>query len=57
MHCTIEQIPINLPQLMICYMCEAATKAHASLPYGMVLTLIFREFRVPIIEEESKRLL
>ena len=32
-------------------------KAHASLLYGMVLTLIFREFGVPITNEEPKRLL
>ena len=38
-------------------MCEAATKAHASLSYEMILTLIFREFRVPITDEEPKRLL
>ena len=38
-------------------MCEAATKAHSSLPYGMVLTLIFEDFGVLISNEEPKRLL
>ena len=57
MHYIIEEILINLPQLMICYMCEAANKTHASLPYGVVLALIFREFGVPITDEESKRLM
>ena len=42
---------------MMGYMCEAATKAHSSLPYGMVLTFIFKDFRVPISNEEPKRLL
>ena len=42
---------------MIVYMCEAAAKTHASLLYGMVLTLIFQEFRIPISDQEPKRLL
>ena len=42
---------------MIVYMCEVATKTHASLPYGMVLTLIFQEFRILIGDQEPKRLL
>ena len=36
-------------------MIEVATKAKASLPYGMILTAIFRDLRVPISEEEPKR--
>ena len=38
MHFIIEEIPINLPRLMMNCMCEAASKAKASLPYGMVIT-------------------
>ena len=57
MHCILEKIPINLPKLMISYMCKASTKTHASLPYVMVLTTLFRAFRVPILEEESKKIL
>ena len=41
MYCILKKILINLPQLMIVHMCEAAVKTHASLPYGMILTLIF----------------
>ena len=41
---------------MIGYMCEAIAKAHASLPYGMV-TLILKEFGIPISDQEPKRLL
>ena len=40
---------------MMTYMCEAASKAKASLPYGMVITLILRKFRIPISEEEPKK--
>ena len=38
-------------------MCEATTKIHASLRYGMVLTLILKEFGIPISDQEPKRLL
>ena len=57
MHYILEEIPINLYKLMISYMTEASTKIHASLPYGMIFTTLFREFRVPISEDESKKLL
>ena len=42
---------------MIGYMCEAVAKAHTSLPYGMVLTLILKEFGIPISDQEPKWLL
>ena len=57
MHSIIVGISINLPQAIVCYMCEAASKVYSSLPYGMLLTLIFRRFRVVIPDEESKKLL
>ena len=38
-------------------MCEGASKAHSSLSYGMLLTLIFRRFGVVISDEEPKKLL
>ena len=57
MHYILEEILVNLPKLMINYMCEASTKANASLPYGMVLTILFREFRVTISKEEPKKAL
>ena len=46
-----------MPRLMMNYMWEAATKRYSSLPYGMVLTQFFKQFRVPIHEEEPKRAL
>ena len=42
---------------MIVHMCEAAIKTHASLPYGMILTLIFQDFGVHISNQEPKRIL
>ena len=53
----IEQKHINMPRLMMNYIWEAATKRHSSLSYGMVLTQLFKKFRVPIHEEEPKRAL
>ena len=38
-------------------MCEVAVKIHVSLPYGMVLTLILKEFEILISDREPKRLL
>ena len=36
---------------------EAARKARACLPYGMVFTLLFEEFGVDCTGEDAKRLL
>ena len=36
-------------------MCEVTSKAKASLPYEMVITLILREFRISISEEKPKK--
>ena len=57
MHCILVVYPFNLPKLMISYMIEGSTKKNACLPYDMILTLIFKEFGVPISDEEPKRLL
>ena len=57
MYCILEEHPLNLSNLVISHMIEGSTKKNMCLPYGMVLTLIFREFGVPINEEEPKRLL
>ena len=57
MHSIIARILINLPQMIVIYMCEAASKAQSSLPYGMLLTLIFRRFRVDTPDDEPKKLL
>ena len=40
----MEQRSVNLPRLMMNYIWKAAIKKHFSLPYGMVLTLIFKEY-------------
>ena len=55
MHYILEEIPINLPKLVISYMIEASTKSQASLSYGMILTTLFREFRVPIAENGPRK--
>ena len=57
MHCILEEYPLNLLKLMISHMIEGSTKKNACLPYDMVLTLLFQEFKVPIPEDEPKRLL
>ena len=57
MHYVILEILVNLLRLMMTYMCDAANKVNASLPYGMVITLIFRKFRIPISKEEPKKVL
>ena len=57
MHCILEEFLLNLSKLMISHMIEGFTKRNACLPYGMVLTMMFREFGIPITEEEPKRLL
>ena len=53
----LEQKSINLPRMIMNYMWEATTKKHLSLPYGMVLTQLFKEFRVPNHEDDPKRAL
>ena len=55
MHYILKEIPINLHRLVINYMCEAAARSNASLPYGMILIVLFKEFRVVISEEEPKK--
>ena len=57
MHCILEEYPLNVSKLMISHMIEGSTKRNACLPYGMVLTLLFKEFKVSISKEEPKRLL
>ena len=57
MHCILEEYPLNLSKLIISHMIGGSTKTNACLPYDMVLTLLFQEFKVPILEEEPKRLL
>ena len=42
MDCIITGQQVNLAGMMLSYMAEAATKKRSTLPYGMVLILIFR---------------
>ena len=55
MHYILEKIRINLPKLMIFYMCKASTKTNASLPYGMVIIVFHIKFKIPISTEEPKK--
>ena len=42
---------------MMSHMWEAITKKHSSLPNEMVLTQIFRDYKIPIHDEEPQRAL
>ena len=55
MQSIVKKVQINLPRLMMNYMWEATTQKYSSLPYEMVLTLIFKEYKIPITDEEPKR--
>ena len=57
MHYILDEYPLNLPKLMITHMIKGSTKRNACLSYGMILTLLFRDFKVPISKDEPKRLL
>ena len=46
MHHVISETPLNLPFLMIDAMREALNRSKALLPYGMALSVHFRESRV-----------
>ena len=50
-----RKIPLSLPFLIINHMIKATKpiKSTSSVPYGMLMTLIFRHFGVPI-KDESK---
>lgn len=53
----IEWKPINLPFFMLSQIKEATNKSRTCLPYGMILTLIFEEFRINYTREDARRLL
>ena len=53
----INGVQVNLPYMMILQMSEAMKKNRACLPYGMVFTLIFREFGVSLDGEVPKKLM
>lgn len=52
-----EVIPLNLSGLMIRYMDELGNRKRASLPYDMVLTLLFLEHGINLEGKTSKGLL
>ena len=49
----LEGIPFNMASMMVTYIGEATKKNRFNLPYGMVLTLPFRESSLYIHEGES----
>ena len=51
----MKQRSVNLPRLMMNYMWKAIIKKYSNLSYEMVLTHIFKEYRVFIHEDETKR--
>ena len=56
MHHIVSETPLNLPFLMMDAMREALNRSKAPLPYGMALTIIFRESGVSFKEEVVCRL-
>lgn len=52
-NCLWRNIPLSLPHLIINRMIKEARpiKSTSSLPYGMLMTLIFRCFGVPLDDE------
>ncbi|KAJ9169970.1 hypothetical protein P3X46_018109 [Hevea brasiliensis] len=46
MFCLLEQHPLNLPMLMIHTMTTALRYSSAYLPYGRLITRLFRALRV-----------
>lgn len=56
MHHIIKEISFNLLALMIKIMQDITSRAKPTLPYGMFLTLVFKEFGVNLDGECSKKL-
>jgi hypothetical protein len=50
-----KKLLLNLNHLIVLYTVRAATKKKISstFPYGMLLTLIFKDFKMPYKDEES----
>ena len=55
-HHVVSKTPLNLPFLIIDAMREVLNRSKAPLPYGMALTMIFRESRVSFKGEVVYRL-
>ena len=56
MECMIQGIPLNLPAMILRQMRKVMCNSRVSLPYGMILTLIFRQHGLALEEEASKSL-
>ena len=53
----LQDTPINFPKLIYRYMCEPLDRPRLSLPYGMLFTLLFRQYEISIPEREPSRAL
>lgn len=53
----IQGTPLNLSTFMMHQIREALAKVKSCLAYGMVLTLVFKKFSVPIEGETSQKLM
>ncbi|EEF43327.1 conserved hypothetical protein [Ricinus communis] len=52
----LNGMDFNLPFVLLSHMVACSEKKNAYLPYGMMLTLIFKHFKVSLEEEECKEL-
>ena len=57
MHHILLGIPLNLPRLMLNYIALCHRYSRFSIPYGMIFTLIFKHFKVPIPPNEPAKAL
>ncbi len=53
----LQDTPINFPKLIYRYLCEPLDRPRLTLPYGMMFTLLFREYEIPIPEGEPSKAL
>ncbi len=53
----LQDTPVNFPKLIYRYMCEPLDRPRLSLPYGMLFTLLFRQYEISIPEKEPSRAL
>ena len=52
----VTETSISFPSLMLQQLKDTANKSKACLPYGMILTLIFKEFQVNLEGKDFKKL-
>ena len=53
----IQGIAMNLPSMMLQQIKDMANRSKACLPYSMVFTLIFKDFRVDLEGEDFRELM